>query len=463
MKKQLLFKSSTYIYFTLFLVLTAHTMTAQYGNVTTLAGDGTQGFSGDGGPATAAVTNFPSGIAIDNTGNIYFSEITNSVVRKIATDGTISTIAGIVGNFGFSGDGGQATAAELDFPQGVAVDASGNIYIADRDNHRIRKVDVATGIITTVAGNGTVGDGGDGSLAINAELDSAQDMVVDNAGNVYISDWLNNKIRKVDANTGIITTIAGTGDSGFSGDGADATLARLKSPSGIALDATGNIFFCDRGNDRVRKIATDGTITTVVGKGGFNAFSGDGGQATDAELNNPSGLTIDNDGNLYVVDRDNHRIRKITTDGIINTIVGTGSTGFSGGGFNGDDQLGPNTLLDKPTDLVIDAAGNVIFNDNDNHRVRKLTNNGTLRVDNFAKIGADMFPNPTSLSAEVTITSQEIINQVTIYNSIGQKLHLANPNKTDFNIPLRNVTSGLYYVKLITENNNSAVQKLIVN
>ncbi len=331
MKKSLLsasFYSVTVL--TLFLFSTI-TLPAQYGNVSTIAGDGTQGFSGDGGPATAAVTNFPSGIAIDNVGNIYFSEITNSVVRKIATDGTISTVAGMVGDFGFSGDGGQAT---------------------------------------------------------SAELDSAQDMAIDDNGNIYISDWLNNKIRKVDATTGVITTIAGTGSSGFSGDGAAATAARLKSPSGITLDAAGNIYFSDRGNDRIRKIAPDGIITTIAGKGGFNAFSGDGGQAIDAEFNDPNGLTIDNTGNLYVMDRDNHRIRKITTDGIVNTIVGTGDTGFSGGGFNGDNQLGTATELDKPTDVVIDASGNVIFNDNNNHRVRKLESTGTLSIANFSKIGA---------------------------------------------------------------------------
>jgi len=278
------------VLFIVTLILTT-AINAQYGNITTIAGNGTQGFSGDGGPATAAITNFPSGIAIDNTGNIYFSEITNSVVRKIATDGTISTVAGMVGNFGFSGDGGQATAAELDFPQGVAVDANGNLYIADRDNNRIRKVDVTTGIITTVAGNGTAGDAGDGGQATAAELDSSQDMALDAVGNIYISDWLNNKIRKVDANTGIITTIAGTGDSGFSGDGGAATAARLRSPSGITLDA----------DDRIRKIDTNGIITTVAGKGGFNAFSGDGGQAVDAEFNDPNGITIDGDEWIEII------------------------------------------------------------------------------------------------------------------------------------------------------------------
>lgn len=449
------------VLFIVTLILTT-AINAQYGNITTIAGNGTQGFSGDGGPATAAITNFPSGIAIDNTGNIYFSEITNSVVRKIATDGTISTVAGMVGNFGFSGDGGQATAAELDFPQGVAVDANGNLYIADRDNNRIRKVDVTTGIITTVAGNGTAGDAGDGGQATAAELDSSQDMALDAVGNIYISDWLNNKIRKVDANTGIITTIAGTGDSGFSGDGGAATAARLRSPSGITLDAAGTIYFSDRSNDRIRKIDTNGIITTVAGKGGFNAFSGDGGQAVDAEFNDPNGITIDGDGNIYVMDRDNHRIRKITTDGIINTIAGAGNTGFSGGGFNGDDQAGTSTELNKPTDLVIDALGNIIFNDNNNHRVRKLAVS-TLSTNNFSKIGVQLYPNPTTSNHSVTIRSQEVINSISIFNAIGQKVKQVNPNKLNYNLNMNTSKSGLYYVKLTTDNNNTAVQKLIID
>jgi len=444
------------------LLLTATVSNAQYGNVTTIAGDGTQGFSGDGGPATASVTNFPNGIAIDNAGNIYFTEITNCVVRKIAADGIISTVAGIVGQCTFSGDDGQATAAKLDFPQGLTVDASGNLYIADTDSHRIRKIDVATGIITTVAGNGTAGDAGDGGQATAAELDSSQDMAVDATGNIYISDWLNNKIRKVDATTGIITTIAGTGDSGFSGDGAAATAAKLKSPSGITVDAAGTIYFSDRGNDRIRKIATDGIITTVVGKGGFNAFSGDGGQATDAELNNPSGITIDNDGNLYIMDRNNHRIRKVTTDGIINTIVGTGSTGFSNGGFNGDDQLGTSTQLNKPTDVVIDASNNIIFADYDNQRIRKLAAT-TLTIDNFSKIGVQLFPNPVASNNSVTIRSQEVINSITVFNAIGQKVKQINPNKTNYNLNMNTPKSGLYYIKLTTDNNNTAVQKLIID
>ena len=451
-------KKALLIFTTFLLVSTISS--AQYGNVTTIAGDGTQGYSGDGGPATVSVTNLPTGIAIDNAGNIYFSEITNSVVRKIATDGTISTVAGMVGNLNFSGDGGQATTATLNFPQGLAVDASGNLYIADRQNQRIRKVD-ANGIITTVAGNGNEGDAGDGGQATTAELNNSQHIAVDNAGNIYISDWQNNKIRKV-ATDGIITTIAGTGNYAFSGDGGAATSAELKSPSGIVVDASGNVYFSDRNNYRVRKIDTNGIITTIAGIGGFQPFSGDGGLATDAELYQPSGLTLDSSGNIYIVDSNNQRIRKITTDGIINTIIGTGSTGIGAGGFNGDDMPGTDTRLNSPSGVAVDGAGNIYITDYNNQRIRKLAAS-TLSTADLSKVGIQIFPNPTAKNNVVTVRSQEVITSIVVFNAIGQKVQQINPNKTNYDLDISNTSSGLYYVKLFTVNNNLRVQKLIVN
>ncbi|WP_117879554.1 NHL domain-containing protein [Aureibaculum luteum] len=433
---------------------------SQYGNVSTIAGNGTQGYSGDGGPATSAVTNLPSDVVIDNAGNIYFSEITNCVVRKIATDGTISTVAGIVAQCSFSGDTGLATAAKLDFPTGLAVDASGNLFIADRDNHRIRKVDT-NGIITTVAGNGTSGDAGDGSAATSAELDSPQDIVIDVAGNIYISDWLNHKIRKVDT-SGNISTFAGTGSSSFSGDGGQATAAQLKSPDGITIDAAGNIYFSDRGNDRIRKIDTNGIITTIAGNGGFNAFSGDGGPATSAEFNDPNGIDIDASGNIYIVDRDNHRVRKITTDGIINTIVGTGSTGFSGGGFNGDGQLGTATIINKPTGVAVDNDGNVIFADYNNQRIRNLSAS-SLAVNKFVLNKAKIYPNPSKSNEEITIEGTESISSILVYNALGEEIKRMNPNSNTHKLNVKNINSGIYFIKLTTTTKNIITRKLIIN
>ncbi|WP_158849381.1 T9SS type A sorting domain-containing protein [Algibacter sp. L1A34] len=433
---------------------------SQYGNVSTIAGDGSQGYSGDGGPATSAVTNFPSDVVIDNSGNIYFSEITNCVVRKIATDGTITTVAGVVGNCSFDGDGGPANVAKLDFPSGLGVDANGNLYISDRNNHRIRKV-ATNGIITTVAGNGTDGDSGDGGQATAANLDTPTDVAVDATGNIYISDWYNHKIRKINT-SGVISTYAGTGDSGFSGDNGLATAAKLKSPDGIAVDADGNVYFSDRSNDRIRKISTSGIITTVAGKGGFNAFSGDGGQATDAEFNDPNGIALDATGNIYVVDRDNHRVRKIGTDGIINTIVGTGTTGYSGGGYNGDGQIGTATLLNKPTGIAIDNSGNVIFADYNNHRIRKLASS-SLSVNNFSKNIISFYPNPISGDQKLTIESKENISEISILNSTGQVVNKVTVNSDIYSASMDNLSKGIYFVKLSNDKNQSTTYKLVKN
>jgi sugar lactone lactonase YvrE len=428
---------------------------SQYGNVSTIAGDGSQGYSGDGGPATSAVTNLPSDVVIDNSGNIYFSELTNCVVRKIATDGTITTIAGVVGNCSFDGDGGPASVAKLDFPAGLAVDANGNLYISDRGNHRIRKV-ATDGIISTVAGNGTDGDSGDGDQATAANLDTPRGVAVDATGNIYISDWYNHKIRKINT-SGVISTYAGTGDSGFSGDNGLATAAKLKSPDGIAVDAGGNVYFSDRSNDRIRKISTSGIITTVAGKGGFNAFSGDGGQATDAEFNDPNGVALDATGNIYVVDRENNRIRKIGTDGIINTIVGTGTAAY-----NGDGQVGTTTSINKPTGIAIDNSGNVIFSDYNNQRIRKLEAS-PLSVNNFSKNIISFYPNPISGDQKLTIKSKENISEISILNSIGQLVNKVNLNSEIYSASMDNLSKGVYFVKLINNKNQSTVYKLVKN
>jgi len=427
---------------------------SQYGNVSTIAGDGSQGYSGDGGPATSAVTNLPTDVVIDNSGNIYFAEITNCVVRKIATDGTISTIAGVVGNCNFDGDGGAANVAKLNFPTGLAVDTNGNLYIADRNNHRIRKVDTG-GIITTVAGNGTDGDSGDGGQATAANLDNPKAVTVDATGNIYISDWYNNKIKKVNT-SGIISTYAGTGNSGFSGDNGQATAAELKSPDGIAVDAAGNVYFSDRSNDRIRKIGTDGVITTVAGKGGFNAFSGDGGQATNAELNDPNGIALDATGNIYVTDRDNNRIRKIGTDGVINTIIGTGTATY-----NGDGQVGTATSIDGPSGIAIDNSGNIIFADYDNQRIRKLAS--SLSVNSFSKNIISFYPNPISGDQKLTIESKENISEISILNSTGQVVNKVNLNSDIYSASMDNLSKGIYFVKLINDKNQSTTYKLIKN
>ena len=281
------------------------------GNMTTVAGNGTQGFSGDGGAATSAELYGPGVVAVDSAGNLYIAELYNNRIRKVAADtGTISTVAGN-GTPGFSGDGGAATSAELNLAAGVAVDGAGNLYIADFNNNRIRRVAANTGTISTVAGNGTPGYSGDGDAATSAELNGPGGVTVDSAGNLYIPDLNNDRIRKVAASTGTISTVAGNGTQGHSGDGGLATNAELYQPDGVAVDDAGNLYIADTNNHRIRKVAVGtGTISTVAGNGTLG-YSGDGGAATSAELNLPFGVSLDGPGNLYIADFGNERIRKV--------------------------------------------------------------------------------------------------------------------------------------------------------
>ena len=248
-----------------------------------------------------------------------------------AAAGTITTVAGN-GTAGFSGDGGLATNASLAFPSSVAVDAAGNVLIADVSNQRIRRVDAATGIITTVAGNGSFGFSGDGGFAIDASLNDPIGVAVDSAGNLFIADTFNQRIRRVDAATGIITTVAGNGTFGFNGDGGLATNAWMRDPVGVAVDSAGNLFITDQNNQRIRRLdAATGTMSTVAGNGTFG-FSGDGGLATDASLSRPTAAALDSAGNLLIADQSNHRIRHVEGSGT----VGGGDVG--GGDVGGGDE-----------------------------------------------------------------------------------------------------------------------------
>ena len=261
--------------------------------------------------------------------------------------GVISTVAG-AGSFGFGGDGGPAAAGQLRSPSGVAVDGAGNLYIADTDNHRIRKVD-ATGTITTIAGTGEpvvgliVWDVGDGGPATAAPLSSPGGVAVDGGGNVYIADTGRSRIRKVDA-AGVISTVAGSFLGGFGGDGGPAVEAALYYPEGVAVDGAGNLFIADSLNDRIRKVDAAGVISTVAGTGSFG-FSGDGGPGVEAQLNDPADVTTDGAGNLYIADRYNDRIRKVDSAGVISTVAGTGE---SLGGFSGDGGPATAALLSSP-------------------------------------------------------------------------------------------------------------------
>jgi hypothetical protein len=288
--------------------------------ITIEAGDGYSGYYGDGDAATNAELNVPEGIAFDATGNLYIADTANSVVRKVAVNGNISTVAGN-GVPAYRGDGGPAAKASLNQPQSVAVDAAGNLYIADTLNSVIRKVNAA-GIITTFAGNGRYAYAGDAGLATEAALNQPSGVAMDNGGNLYIADTLNSVVRRVNAG-GNIATVAGNGTSAYSGDGGLATEAALNQPSSVAVDPWGNLYIADTLNSVVRMVNASGTIKTVAGNG-TSAYSGDGGPATNASLSQPAFVTLDSSGNLYIADSGNDVVREVTATGLIDTVAGGG-------------------------------------------------------------------------------------------------------------------------------------------
>ena len=289
-------------------------------------------------------------------------EISPPVLATFTTSGVITTVAG-VGFRGLGADSVPATTGYVNHPWGLAFDGSANLYIVDTGNHRVRKV--TSGVIATIAGTGVAGFSGDGGLASRAELNNPAGMAIDAAGNLYIADRLNHRVRRIDP-SGIITTVAGTGTKGYNGDGDLATQAQLDTPEGVAVAAAGNLYIADRQNHRVRRIDPSGIITTVAGTG-WKGYSGDGDLATQAQLNDPTGVALDAVGNLYIADRVNHRIRKVGLSGVITTIAGTVLAGFNGDGF-----LATATQLLYPISVAFDADGNLYTGDSNNHRVRKV-------------------------------------------------------------------------------------------
>jgi uncharacterized protein (TIGR03437 family) len=429
------------------------------GVITTVAGNGTPGYSGDGGPATGAQLMYPAGLAIDAVGNLFIADATqirklspNGVittvtesgalglavdksgslyfaggakVRKVSPDGAVTVVAGN-GQIGDGGDGGPATSAQLIGPASVALDNSGNLYIADVS--RVRKVSTdgiissvarvelpgttmpitvesisldnsgnlylagvsyvlklpPNGLIAVIAGNGgSTTYSGDGGQTRNARFNAPTGVAVDALGNLYVADSGNYRVRRISPD-GIITTVAGNGASGYSGDGGPATAAALAGPYALAVDSTGNLYIGD--GSRVRKVLADGTIITVAGNGvpfgpGGSVSTGDGGPATAAQLTVPSGLAVDRSGNLYILDTENNRVRKVGKDGIITTFAGTGSPGYSGdGGPATSAQLGITKNIHgvNPTGLAFDGAGNLYIADDGNLRIRKVSPDGII-------------------------------------------------------------------------------------
>lgn len=393
------------------------------GIITTVAGNGAAGYSGDNGPATSARLNFPWGLAVDAAGDLFIADVSNYCVRKVAPNGTITTVAGN-GTSGSSGDNGPATSAELGYALNITSDAAGNLYIADLGNNSVREVSTG-GTITTLVGNGLVygnfgqvieepfspwavgvdrsgnlfigqglyenriqklsggittivagGGASDTAAATVAMFESPKWMAEDLSGNLYLSDPVDNRVYSISL-SGAVATVAGTGAMGYSGDNGPATAAQLNSPAGLAVDSRGALYIADSNNNRIRKVSA-GVIATVVGTG-VVGFPGDGGPAIAANLWGPLGLAIDSSGNLYISDSADERVRKVALDGTISTVAGTGLPGYTG-------DNGPATAaeINQPIGIAVDLSGNLYFSDGVS-RVRKVSAGGTIST--FAGTG----------------------------------------------------------------------------
>ncbi len=333
----------------------------------TVAGNGERSFSGEQAPAANATLHFPSDVAIDSDGNIYFSDTANHRVRRIDREtGLIRTVAG-TGVAGSLGEGGQGTGARLNSPEGLAFDSNGDLYIADTANNRVLKLDIVSGVISRIAGDGHASFKGENINAKEASLNGPKALAIDEDDNLYLADSRNNRIRVIDLDTNQISTLAGNNQSGFGGDRGAASRARLARPEGVAVDSNGNIIIADTGNRRIRRVdADDRTISTIAGNGSV-IYAGDGGPATEASMSAPRRVAADPDGNVFISDALDHRIRAIKSDGTMTTVAGNGIITFAGDG-------GPplSASLNRPLGLAVDAEGNLYFADNQNDRIRVI-------------------------------------------------------------------------------------------
>ncbi len=414
--------------------------------ITTVAGNGAAANTGDGGPASDASINAPAFNVIDRYGNMYVSTVDRGFsVRKISATGIITTVAGSAGGLsGFSGDGGPATNALFGGPGSIAVDTAGNIYVCDVFNSRVRKITVSTGVVTTIAGNDTTGYSGDGNPAVHASLNRANGICVDRRGNIFICDQSNNRVRKIDA-AGIITTVAGTGVSGYNGDGrADTT--EISDPFSACSDPFGNVYFCDAGNSMLRMLDTLGFIHTIAGTGA-SGNSGDGGPATAAALT-PLGVAMDLQSNIYISSSSitANFVRMIDTSGIITTLAGALASGFSGDGGPAD-----SARLNWPLGLATDPCGYLYICDYNNYRIRKVTFPACIDVAvpvQPGKLELSVYPNPAT--TQITVSSSENINSVAITNLLGQIAYLqtAPANCQLIHLDVAALPSGIYLVKV---------------
>lgn len=342
-------------------------MLAQKGIIQTILGNGEEGWYGDGGPALMAACQLPYACEFDSRGNMIVCMGRQHRIRRMdARTGIITLVAG-TGEGGYAGDGGLATDAAINQPYGLAVDTDGDMYFAQRFDPAVRKIDGQTGIISTVAGTGEFGYGGDGGPGNQALLREPNDLFLDGKGGLLIADIQDQRIRRVDLTTGIITTFAGTGEKSRSGDGKPAAEASLMGPRAVCMDSQGNTYVAEREGNGVRKISPDGFLTTIAGAGSVFGYSGDGGPATAAKWGAPKAMRCDLNDNVIVVDTENCAVRRIDArTGIVTTIAGGREGGEGDGGPAVDAGLG------RPHGCGINADGNLFIADTDNHRIRAV-------------------------------------------------------------------------------------------
>jgi len=469
-----------------FTLITYNFSSAQVLIINTIAGDTTGasitangGYTGNGGAATLAMLNQPMGVAVDKMGNIYIADQGNQVIRKVNTTGIISTIVGSgygagtgTGGFTPKQNGIPGTSVRLYGPAGVAVDTLGNVYFCDSHNNLVRKL-LTTGLVYTIAGldtsgtslSGTGGYGGDGGPATLAYLQSPSYVAVDLPGNVYISDELNNVVRKVNT-AGIISTFAGnyTLGQGYTGDGGQATAAELDDPSGLAVDKAGNVFITD-GSNTIRMVNTAGIISTIAGNGSVG-YSGDGGQATAAELR-PLAVAIDTTGNVYIADGANNVIRKVNTAGIISTIVGNGfgagATHSPNGGYSGDGGLATNAELWNPNGVCLDAVGNIYVSDMRNNLIRKAYMGSPTGIEQYNNTNElNIYPNPSAGSINITVALSDVADYIRIIDMQGSIVYeTQNTDAGEVKLDISSYNKGIYFV-MAKIGNNIENKKLIV-
>lgn len=420
-----------------FLIASAFSFAVNAQIITTVAGNGTSGFSGDGGQATSAQLNGPIGIIADANGNFYIADGSNRI-RKVDVNGIITTIAG-TGPATFGGDGGPATAAQLNVPAALAINSQGDLFIADYQNHRIRKITMSTGIITTVAGIGTLGFSGDGGSALLGQLSSPTGVCFDASDNMYIADQGNARVRRVDHLTGIISTVAGNGTGGHSGDGGQGTAAAIGNVYDVKCDLSGNVIWSEVFNQYIRKLnVSNGIISSICGSG-TATFFGDGGPATAASISGPEGISIDGAGNIFIAELNNDRIRKIdAVTNIITTVAGNGMYTSSGDG-------GPATSAGMWPDAVTTTGNDLLIVDL-NHRIRRVTNVASplgVEATTMNSVSISLFPNPVSESFSITGISAGTAVQIFDMNGNLVFSEAVNENEP---VNISSFAQGLYMV-----------------